>query len=86
MGSIVAQDVFQRKLDVVFLDVPGVTEIADDLIIYRKDDLEHDGNLLDFLKMFRKNKLTLKAEKMQFRLWELYFCNILSLLCLHQGH
>ena len=25
MGSIVAQDVFQRKLDGIFLSVPGVT-------------------------------------------------------------
>ena len=25
MGSIVAQDIFQRKLDVIFLDVSGVT-------------------------------------------------------------
>ena len=30
MGSIVVQDVFQRKLDAIFLDVPGVTGIADD--------------------------------------------------------
>ena len=34
MGSIVAQDVFQRKLDAIFLSIPGVTGIADDMIIY----------------------------------------------------
>ena len=34
MGSIVVQDVFQRKLDGIFLDVPGVTGIADDMVIY----------------------------------------------------
>ena len=34
MGSIGAQDVFQRKLDVIYLSVPGVTGIADDMIIY----------------------------------------------------
>ena len=44
MGSIVAQVVFHRKLDAIFLDVPGVTGIADDMIIYEKDDLEHDEN------------------------------------------
>ena len=42
MGSIVTQDVFQRKLDVIFLDIPGVTGIADDMVIYGKTDLEHD--------------------------------------------
>ena len=33
MGSIVAEDMFQRKLDAIFLSVPGVTVIADDMII-----------------------------------------------------
>ena len=73
MGSIVAQDVFQRKLDAIFLDVPGVTGIADDMIINGKDDLEHDGNLLNFLEVCRKNNLTLNAEKMQFRLPQVSF-------------
>ena len=50
MGSIIAQDVFQRKLDSIFLDIPGFTGIADDMIIYRRDDQEHDGNLLTFWK------------------------------------
>ena len=45
-GSIIAQDVFQRKLDSIFLGVPGVTGIADDMIIYSRDYQEHDGNEL----------------------------------------
>ena len=36
MGSIVAQDVFQSKLDAIFLSIPGVTGIADDMIIYAR--------------------------------------------------
>ena len=63
-----AQDVFQRKLDAIFLDIPEVTRIADDMIIYGKDNLEHDGNLQNFSEVCRKNNLTLNAEKMQFRL------------------
>ena len=38
MGSIVAQDVLQRKLDAIFLSIPGVTGIADDMIIYGRND------------------------------------------------
>ena len=68
MGSIVAQDDFQRKLDSIFRDVPGVTGITDDMIIYGRDDQEHDENLLNFLKVCRNNNLTLNAEKMQLRL------------------
>ena len=68
MGSIVTQDMFQRKLDAISLDIPGVTGIVDDMIIYGKDDLEHDGNLPNFLEVCMKNNLTLNVDKMQFRL------------------
>ena len=55
IGSIVTQDVFQRKLDAIFLDVPGVTGIADDMVIYGRSDLEHDKHLINFLEVCRKN-------------------------------
>ena len=67
MGSIVAQDVFQKKLDGIFLSVPGITGIADDMIIYGRNDLEHDRHLVNFLEVCRKNTLTLNLDKMQFR-------------------
>ena len=73
MGSIVAQDVFQRKLDGIFLDVPGVTGIADDMVIYGRSDLEHDKHLINFLEVCRKNTLTLNPDKMQFRLPQVSF-------------
>ena len=38
MGTVVASDVFQRKLDSIYIGLPGVTGIADDMIIYRKSD------------------------------------------------
>ena len=37
MGSIIAQDVFQQNLDAIFLSVPGVTGIANDMIIYENN-------------------------------------------------
>ena len=73
MGSIVAQDMFQRKLDAIFLDIPGVTGIADDMVIYGKTDLEHDRHLINFLDICRKNTLTLNPDKMQFRLPQVSF-------------
>ena len=36
MGSTSAQDVFQHKLVAIFLSVPGVTGIADDMTIFGK--------------------------------------------------
>ena len=73
MGSIVAQDVFERKLDSIFLDVPGVTGNADDMIIYRRDNQEHGGNPLNILEVCRNNNLNLNAEKMQLRLPKVSF-------------
>ena len=73
MGSIMVQDVFQRKLDAIFLNVPGVTRIADDMIVYGKTEKENDGNLLNFLEVCWKNNLTLNPDKMQFRLLKVSF-------------
>ena len=73
MGSVVAQDMFQRKLDAIFLDIPGVMGIADDMVIYGKTNLEHDRHLINFLNICRKNTLTLNPDKMQFRLPQVSF-------------
>ena len=73
MGSIVAKDMFQRKLDAIFLDIPGVTGIADDMIIYGRSDMEHGKHLINFLEVCRKNTLTLNPDKMQFRLPQVSF-------------
>ena len=73
MGSIVAQGIFQRKLDGIFLDIPGVTGIADNMVLYGRSDLEHDKHLINFLDICRSNALTLNPDKMQFRLPQVSF-------------
>ena len=73
MGSIIAQDVFQRKLNSIFLDISVVTGIADGMIIYGRDNQEHTGNLLNFLEVCGKNNLILNSEKMQLRLPKVSF-------------
>ena len=43
MGSKVASDIFQRMLDSVYIGLPGVTGIADDMVIFgrmRKNMIE----------------------------------------------
>ena len=42
MGTVVAQDIFQSKLDSIFIGMEGVTGIADDMIIAGRDKMEHD--------------------------------------------
>ena len=50
MGTVVAQDIFQSKLDAIFVGMKGVTGIADDMIIAGEDEMEHDRNFLAFME------------------------------------
>ena len=50
MGTVVAQDIFQSKLDAIFIGMEGVTGIADDMIVAGKDEMEHDKNFLTFME------------------------------------
>ena len=67
MGTVVAQDIFQSKLDAIFIGMEGVTGIADDIIIAGKDEMEYDRNFLAFMKKCMENNLTLNSEKIQFK-------------------
>ena len=62
-----------KKLNEIFHNVPGVTGIADDMVIYRKSNEEHDKHFLSFLSIVRKNNLKLNASKFQFQLEEVSF-------------
>ena len=55
MGTLVAQDIFQSKLDSIFIGMEGVTGIAD------------DRNFLAFMEKCISNNLTLNLEKIQFK-------------------
>ena len=66
MGSKVASDIFQKKLDSVYIGLPGVTEIADDMVIFSRDEEEHDRNLILFLETTWRNRLILNKKKLQF--------------------
>ena len=59
MGTVVAQDIFQSKLDSIFISMEGVTGIADDMVIASRDEMEHDRNFLAFMEKCMSNNLTL---------------------------
>ena len=67
MGTVVAQDIFQSKLDSIFIGMGGVTGIADDMVIAGRDEMEHDRNFLAFMEKSMINNLTLNAKKIQFK-------------------
>ena len=67
MGIVVAQDIFQSKLDSIFIGMEGVTGIADDMVIAGRDKVEHDRNFQTFMEKCMSNNLTLNLEKIQFK-------------------
>ena len=73
MGSKIASDIFQKKLDSVYIGLPGVTGIADDIIVYGRTEEEHDRNLILLLKRTRSNGLVLNKKKLQFKQKEVSF-------------
>ena len=54
MGTVVAQDIFQSKLDAIFIGIVGVTGIADDMVIVGRDEMEHDRNFLAFMEKYEQ--------------------------------
>ena len=67
MDTVVAQDIFQSKLDAIFIGMEGVTGIADDMVNAGRDEMEHDRNFPAFMEKCMSNNLTLNAEKIQFK-------------------
>ena len=67
MGTVVAQDIFQSKLDSIFIGMEGVTGIADDMVIAGRNKMEHDRNFLTFMEKCMSNNLTLNLKKIQFK-------------------
>ena len=67
MGTVVAKDIFQFKLDFIFIVMEGVTGIADDMVIVGRDKMEHDRNFLAFMEKCMSNNFTLNLEKIQFK-------------------
>ena len=74
MGKVVAQDIFQSKLDSIFISIKGVTEIVDDMVIAGRDEMEHDRNFAAFMEKCMNNNLTFNSEKTQFKQSQVSFC------------
>ena len=63
----------QSNLDAIFIDMEGVTGIADDMVIAGRDEMEHEKNFLAFMEKCMSNSLILNVEKIQFKQWQVSF-------------
>ena len=67
MSTVVAQDIFQSKLDSIFIHIQGVTGIADDMVIAGRDKMKYYRNFPAFMEKCMSNILTHNSEKIQFK-------------------
>ena len=67
--STPAGDMCQRKIDVIFKDLPDMIGIADDILVvgYDSDGKDHDNTLWKVPKICRQVKLKLNKDKCHFR-------------------
>ena len=65
-GLVCAQDIFQKKVDQTFGDLPGVPGIADDIVIvgYNEEVSDHDRNLRAVVDRAHSTSLWFKSDKM----------------------
>ena len=68
---ICAQDIFQKKVDETFGDLPSVTGIADNIVIYGCDLADHDTNLKAVMEHARETGLHFNADKCKIRCTEI---------------
>ena len=80
-GLICAQDIFQKKVDEAFGDLPGVTGIAYHIIVYgyKDDGSDHHENLQAVMSRARETGLRFNTDKCKIRCTELpFFGHIIS--------
>ena len=68
-GAAPADDMFQRKIDEIFIDMPNVFGITDDILVagYGADDRDHDETVQRILQRCRQVNLKLNKDKMSFQ-------------------
>ena len=62
-GLNVSQDIFQKHMDDILSQCPGTLGITDDVVVYGKDEAEHDRNLRHLMDVARKMGLVFNEDK-----------------------
>ena len=62
-GITSAPEVFQQTMESLFQDKEGCEVIADDILVWGKDEDEHDRRLVQVLERAREVNLKLRPER-----------------------
>ncbi len=76
-GASVCPGIFQRIMDSLLASIPGAKAYLDDIIVFGRNEDEHEANLRRVLDKLREAGLTLKKDKCKIRLKEIKFLGFL---------
>ena len=62
-GLKMSQDIFQMRMDDIVAQCPGVLAIHDDVLIYRKEEEEHNANIKNLFNVAQKEGLVFNRKK-----------------------
>ena len=62
-GLKMSQDIFQMRMDDIVAQCPSVLAIHDDVFIYRKNDRDHDTNIINLFNVAQKEGLIFNSKK-----------------------
>ena len=72
-GITSAPEVFQRTMELLFEDIDGCEIIVDDILVWGRNEEEHDRRLVDVLERARKINLKLRKEKCKIKTEKLLY-------------
>ena len=58
-----SQDIFQMRMDDIVAQCPGVLAIHNDVFIYRKENKDHDANIINLFNVAQKEGLIFNSAK-----------------------
>ena len=62
-GLKMSQDIFQMRMDDIVAQCPGVLAIHDDVFIYRKNNRDHNTNIINLFNVAQKEGLVFNSKK-----------------------
>ena len=72
-GLCVSQDLFQQAMDRILARAPGCVGIADDVVVYGRNNAEHDTHLLRLMQVAKEEGLVFNSKKCAIKTNEIVF-------------
>ena len=68
-----SQDLLQQAMDGILARAPGCVGIADDIVVYVRDNAEHDTNLMRLMQVAKEDGLVFNSKKCAIKTSEIVF-------------